>query len=241
MSELLTDLLHAVAGAGLTLGLEHGGRRALAKLAARSIRSVWSFLEKDTHVFVPLLRPLNQGAAIGYGDLLALSAINELRSQHFPGAGPLQLHTALSDYESVANGNVIVLGGGRHNSVYRSLVAELQVPLHFFDTETESFVEIRNENRSVVFSPTYDTSHAVSEDVGFVVLAGNARNQASTVLLAAGSHSFGTAAAIRYIVSLEGVRALRSARGSRRELVVRCAVRNGSITSITRLTNLIVW
>jgi len=241
MFDVPATVLHALVGAGATLTLEYTGRSAIASLGTRALRTVWSFLSEDTHVFVSLLRPLKEGAAIGFGDLLSISTIAEIKNRHFSRGGGLHVHTVASEFEKVKAENLVILGGGRHNSIYRDLVESLRVPLHFFDTATQSFSEIRNTDRSIVYTPTYDDAHVVQKDTGILVRARNPLQSEKTVVIAAGSHSFGTGAAISYMASREGISDLRKHASSNCEAVVQCHVVNGTIVDVTRISQVLKW
>ena len=242
MNEILSDAIHIVLVAGGTLSLEHIGKSAFASFKAKALRRVWSFLKEDTHLFVPLIRPLHEGAATGYGDLLAASMVIATRNKYFSEAATLITHTNVNDYDAVQAQNLVVLGGGRHNPIYRNLIEKLSAPLHFFDTPTQSFVDIRNADRSIAYTPTYDAdSHVVRTDVGLLIHAKNPRAPDKTVVIAAGSHSFGTAAAIQYMSSTQGIADLQKFANDNCEVVVQCNVVNSSISNIVRVSQIITW
>ncbi len=234
-------LATASVGAGIGLGIEHGVGYLRSQLLNRAARRTWGFLEEPTHVFVPLIRPDAQGPAAGFGDLLALSSMVEVANRHLSRSSGLKIHGRQEDFEAVKSEHLVVIGGGRHNVVYRHLIDKLQPPLHFFDTAEESFTDVRDADSSVVYSPKYDADGVVAVDKGILVRAPNPYAPAKRVIIAAGSHTYGSAAAIAYLASKEGMKLYAAHEAVACEVVVEATVDHRSLQAVQRLSPPITW
>lgn len=199
----------------------------------RALRRFWGFLEEDTVAFVPTRPPGADefGPAIGYGTGLALSEIQVLGKRLFPKMPEIKVTSDFEMINKLGSRHAIVLGGGKYNHAYLHLIDELRPALHFFDTRTQDFKDVRNAGRTVVYSPEYD-GNEVRSDLGLIV---HARRPPSgnTVLILAGSYTYGTWGAVRYLSVAKNVRPALKLLEPGFELVIRCAMDGNSVSMVT--------
>ena len=235
MDAAFTTLVIGVVGTlfGTLLTRVFDGYRARTRDRIRE--QLWGFLREEVHVFLPIGRIAEgaQDASAGYGDLLGVARIVSMAGEHF-GIEP-RLHPAQVGLGPEREENLIVLGGGKYNPIYRELVAKLQPPLHFFDTATDSFESIRNEHHSIVYSPVYGKDGNLEEDVGFAVRAKNPFNPRKWVVIAAGGRSFGTAAAVKYLTDSDMLKKQAMDLDKNLEIVVGGTVVGASIVNVKQL------
>jgi len=237
------QLISALIGAGVGYALKFGyDKSTQIFVKERSVRKVWSFLQEPTHIFIPVIDDVQKiGAVNGFGDLLALSIIVNIADRYFHAGKNLHIHTQYEDAKRIKEDNIIVLGGGNTNPLYREYIDIIPVPLHFFDTATESFEDIRNKERSVVYKPEYDDTGNLKRDIGLVVRTKNPANKSKVVILAAGSFTYGTAAAIQYLTTDYHVKEISRYLDSNFELIVGTAVEKYSFSNIERISRVFTW
>jgi hypothetical protein len=206
----------------------------------RQTRNAWHFLQEPTHVFMPLANTIEAGTVAVYEDFLAAALIVTLAERSFASARNVRIHTNEADFARVLGEHLIIIGGGHFNPVYRKAIERLEVPLHFFDTEADNFVEIRNKDRSSVYKPAGDNNKLVY-DVGFAVRARNPWNRERSIIIVAGSYGYGTVAAMRYITEPSTLGDLRKYLDRNCEIIVKAAISEGEIVSIERISNIITW
>lgn len=197
----------------------------------RPIEKVWRFLQDPTHIFLTLANVGKVGASGGYGDLLAMSYVYTLAEHHFSSA-KLAIHTDHSSLSGVCGENLIVIGGGKYNTVYRKLIEDLHVPLHFFDTDTESFKDIRNRERAIVFSPEYGQNGKIVHDIGLAVIAKNPKNENKKIIIVAGAHTYGTAAAMKFLIDNVKLKEITRLLNKNVEIIIRCEIERHDITTV---------
>lgn len=207
----------------------------------RSLRRAWDFLSEPTHVFLPLANITSVGASGGYGDLLALSRVITMANAHFAPASNLFIHPDQSEFKSVRQENIVIIGGGKHNAVFREMIDAINPPLHFFDTDKESFVEIRNHDRSIIYAPVYDAAGLVATDLGMLIRARNPFNNRKYALIAAGSHTYGSVAAIDYFLHASYIREISKHLSQNIEVIVRASVNQHSVSHISRISPIVTW
>lgn len=98
----------------------------------------------------------------------------------------------LSVSDGHARGNLVILGGPRHNRLYVQLTPSLQIPYEFNG----------HELRSRVTNATYSakvSNGAIIGDVGLVVLSANPINPRARVVILAGCRTFGPSVAARLL------------------------------------------
>jgi hypothetical protein len=238
--ELSHDLISGIIGTGAGLAVKYSFNRTQEVFVkARLVKLAWSFLLEKTHVFVPISEVPN-GAAGGYGDLLALSRLLTLADTYFKN-NQLRVHTDSREFNTSKMDNLVVIGGGKYNPVFRELVGELNIPLHFFDTATASFREIRNQGRSIVYSPEYSDSGVLTKDIGLAVHARNPNSDNRTIVIVAGSHTYGSVAAMEYLAHQHPLREIKRFLGHNVEVVVSGDVASNNISNIKRVSQIITW
>jgi hypothetical protein len=241
-AELWSAVLSAVVAGALGYAAKYARDRLTTVLVRdRILRRAWGFLQRPTHLFLPIANVSRVGAAGGYGDLLAMSRVVTLTNMYFPPGNQLTIHTNQTVFEQVQDQNLVILGAGKYNRVYREMIERLNPPLHFFDTATESFQEIRNRDRSIVYSPAYDENGSVVYDIGLIVLARNPLNHNCKVLIAAGSHTYGSAAAIEFLADPKNLREIRANLTQNFLLVVGAAISAHAASRIERISNVLTW
>lgn len=239
--DLLPETLSALLGSGVGAALKWSGDRfSHVYIADRALKKCWHFLEDDTHVFLPVSGS-KDGARGGYGDLLAMAQVITLTNRLFKSTRSLTVHADQQDLQRVKEQNLVVIGGGKHNAVFRALVEELRVPLHFFDTASESFHEIRNRERSIVFTPEYSADGTLAQDLGLAVRCRNPWNKEKWVLIAAGSHTYGSAAVMEFLLRPSVLRELRPHFSGNLEIVVRAAVEQHTPMHVERISTIVTW
>lgn len=231
----------------IAAGLGYFGRYAMERafgrfVKDRRVREFWSFLGQPCHVFLPIIRENEVGAAGGFGDLLATSRLIGIANTYYPPADKLVIHTRQSAYASCQDDNLVVIGGGKYNSIYRDLIDRIDPPLHFFDTATESFQEVRNRESTIIYSPEYAPDGSLVFDIGILVFSASPFVAGRKVLIAAGSHTYGSAIAVQYLSELEGLRDTREARASRNFMfVVGARVSDTGTGRAQRISNVLTW
>jgi hypothetical protein len=208
----------------------------------RTLRGVFSFSAEDTHVFLPLRSgKKNSGVASGYGDLLALSEFMIVTEALYNTRAQVYVHPSQSDFSSYSQENVVIIGGGKYNLAYLHFIEKLNPPLHFWDTETMSNDNIRNRQSTNIFCPKRDAAGNVVYDIGLVLRAPNPYNENKTILIAAGSHSYGSAAAMRYLCDPRNGSEIISRHRKRAHFVVGCDVSNHTLGQVKRISNIEEW
>lgn len=198
-----------------------------------SLRKFWGFLETPTVVFIPT-KPASAGEfgpAVGYGTGLALAELQVLGKKIFPKMPEL---IVTSDFHRLSDHNdksVIVLGGGKYNRAYLELINELRPTMHFFDTKDQDFKEIRNEGRTITFNPEYSNGCVVS-DLG-LILRSKRLSSEREVLILAGSYTYGTWGAMKYLSIAKNVRPMLKHIETGFEFVVRCRMDGNNISNLT--------
>lgn len=197
------------------------------------LEKAWGFLAESTHVFLSLKTENENRIVGGYGDILALADITLLANNLFQ-MGNINVHTNPEAFRHVCRENIIILGGGKYNPIFLKIIDEMNVPLHFFDTPEQSFYEIRDKEKTRRLKPAYDQKGNVTEDVGLLVRAKNCFNEDKKIIIAAGCHTYGTSAAIRYFTnSANAKKIMKKELNNDFELIVRCEVREHSIIDIS--------
>ena len=242
-SEIGSAVLSAIVAGMLGYAAKYTRDRLSATLVRdRLLRRAWGFIQQPTHLFLPLANVSGLGAAGGYGDLLGMARVLTLVNAYFPPGNQLTVHTDQDSFEQVKGDNIIALGAGRYNRVYRALVEQLNPPLHFFDTETESHREIRTRDRSIVYSPTYAEDGTLVYDIGLLISARSPFNQDRRVLISAGSHTYGSAAAVQFLTEKANLKDIKAnLTGSNFLLVVGATISNHTVSRIERISNVFVW
>jgi len=225
--ELVHDAISAILG--VALGLGH--QRVSTHLRNRLLKKVLPFITEPVHVFLPIETTPGAGSGYsGYGDLLALSLLMNAIHKLSGSTTSVIFHGSQAEFETVQSENIVVIGGGKYNAVFRQVIEKLVVPLHFFDTPTDNFAEIRNAEGTVRFSPSYASDKSVTEDLGLLVRARNPWAIDKWVVIAAGSHAYGSAAAMDFLLSSTGLGELRRHLDVNCEAIVRTSVRNHLIS-----------
>jgi hypothetical protein len=238
-SELLSAALGALVGYVSKYGFDKA-RQMLVR--DRLMIKAWHFLQEPTQILVPLVDATDVGAAGGFGDLLAMADVVTLAKTYFPSAMSLAVQAVQSDSEEYyLEDNLVVIGGGKYNGVYRDLIGKLAVPLHSFDTAMESLKEMRNKERSIAYSPEYDADGRVTHDVGLLVRARNPYESSKWVVLAAGCHTYGTAAAMQYLTNVETLQDISRHLNHNLEIIVRARIENHAISDIRRVSRRLTW
>lgn len=216
-------------------------RKIRSAIKNRSMRRFWGFLDYPTDVYLPFTKEDNRGAAVGYGDLAALTELMSLVRDHFKSTRQVSVQTyqARFDENRNRNKNLIIIGGGKYNRVYREMISALNPPLHFFDTPNQSFQDIRNADRSIRYLPKYSLNGAVSYDIGLIVSAPNPFSSRERVVIVAGSHTYGSLAAMMF---LSDPRTLKQLMGNDRfVLVVGSPIKQHSVVRVEQISSLVTW
>ena len=221
----------------VTLGFQHFKFRFID---VWTIRGVFGFTAEPTHVFLPLrFSSDGVGATSGFGDHLALSEliimINRLHRQH----SQITIHPAYADLRPFKDQNIIVLGGPKHSATYRELVTKLKPPFRFL--LNEDACEISNEDRTIIFQPLTNADGKVTRDVGIALRAPNPFAPRKFVLIAAGCHSYGSAAAMRYLCDPKNGSEIRSDQKQGTMFVVECDVDHHRVGSVRRVSQITSW
>lgn len=209
----------------------------------RGVRRFWGFLESSTDVYLPFASENLRGAAVGYGDLAALTEFLSLQRRHFKTARDVVVHTNQARFAEWDNRrkNLVVIGGGKYSQVYRELIAELDPPIHFFDTANESFQDIRDADRSIQYLPKYAQDGSLRYDIGLVAWAPNPFSPDSRVVIVAGSHTYGSLAGMLFLADPKVLRRLSCSDDRRHVVVVGAPVQNNSVTHVEQISNIMVW
>lgn len=242
--DITSELVSGLVGSGMGYAIQVGVDRARRSRASKQFREVWHFLTERTAIVVPLVSTSPVPGSAGMGDLLGMSLLIRQAEAHFGGDSKIEIlrvsnssNSSLIDFD----GHLVVIGGGEHNPLFRKLIAELKVPLHFFDTEMEGFKEIRNETRSVIYAPEHESDESVRVDTGLAVRALRSQSPKRWVVLAAGSYTYGSEAAMMYLTSNETLHELSKYLDRNVEVVVQAKVRDHSVSDVKRISSLIVW
>jgi hypothetical protein len=147
-------------------------------------------------------------------------------------ARALTVHTQQSEICEAKSSHLVIIGGGKYNTVYREAVEKLGIPFHFFDTASESFHEIRNAERTTSYQPAHGADGAVSEDVGIVFRGRNPWAPDKYLVIVAGSHTYGSAAAVDFLLSPKHLRQVKGHMNGSFEVVVRATVRAHAIENV---------
>jgi hypothetical protein len=237
-NELLSAIIGVLVGYGLKFVFD---KATQVFIRNRLLKRAWQFLKEPTTIIVPLFDTTDVGASGGFGDLLAMADFVTLAKTYFSSEMSITVQAAHTTEPCCLDRNLIVIGGGKHNAIYRDLIEKVAAPLHSFDTDTQSFQEIRNENCSILFSSEYDEHGQLTHDTGLFVRARNPYNSKKWVVIVAGSLTYGTAAAMQYATTAERVRDISKHLNQNTEVIVRARIDNQAITDVERVSSIFKW
>lgn len=241
------DITSAIIGSTISFPLGIIGGLMIDPIRTRRnekiLREAWGFLKEKTYVFVPAIKSSHGISSLGgYGDMLALANVLMLSNKLAETSSNLVLCTDAEQYEIAKQNNIISIGGSKYNRICASLIDELRVPLHFYDTENDNDNHvIRDQKTSITYSSEYNSDMQVVKDVALVVRARNPFNRSKWIVIAIGSHTFGTAAAIEYLTNPLSVRELRGHLETNVECIVQSVVKGNVNVQVSRVSNIIVW
>lgn len=205
--------------------------------SATLFRGAWAFLREPTTIIIPLVPASPVLGSAGVGDLLAMSIVVRLSETHFHDRKEAEIVKVVNGMFYDSPNHIVVIGGGAFNPVFRSLVDELRVPMHFFDTETESFEVIRTADWRVHYQPKRDANGNLLIDTGIAVRA--RRKNGRYVVIAAGSNTYGSEAAMKYLTTEDFLRALPL--GQNVEVVVEANVRDHTVYDVRAVSAIETW
>jgi hypothetical protein len=240
--QLGSELLSAVLGTAVGYGIKYGyDEITRVWVKDRLMRKAWHFLQEgDTYILIPLFDADDIGTACAYGDMLAMSNVVTVANTYFEEAAPPVLRDAEDDF-ALLESNLVVIGGCRHNTVFRKLVDKLPVPIQCFCDPSEHASQMRHYDGSTVLSATFEDNGRLTHDIGILVRARNPYHPQKWVVLAAGLYTYGTAAAIEYLTSTASLQDVSRHLDQNFEVVLRARVHNHCISNIQPIPPMLTW
>lgn len=236
----------ALLGVLFTYIIPFSYRRIRLSVTLPVIKRFWGFLQEPTHIFLSVTGQDNGFGTFGaYGDMLAAAKILVAANDYFGANQNITIHDKYDDYKSACKNNMIILGGGKYNLAYRDIIQQINPPLHYFDSDgTEAVADrkkIKNKQDSVVYAPEYDSENKLQSDLGLIIRAKNPHDKSKQVVIAAGSHTWGTLAAIDFLLDPGSVRIFKKHLDQNLELAIRAQVAGNVIKNIHRLSEVLTW
>jgi hypothetical protein len=219
-------------GAAFGLALSAVITFALARVRISRAKRLWR-LEKPDSLTVVLstsgyeLTEAYERKMTGLGQARALGMLVPSLTRAYGNINTNAVTLSVYSDGASREGDLILLGGPKNNEVTRDVLLRLATVLP---------VTLRTEGDEVIVRRTADGGEEVLEpastpspsrdrpgyDYGYILRARNCFNSATSMTVFAGTHTYGTAAAVRYF--LENAKMLRSLGGHQYVLVVKVRV-----------------
>lgn len=199
---------------------------------SRGLRQAISFAGNGAKILIPLSGSSpGKGMTTAYGDMLAVSDLLQAAQSISVSSGMQTVAIGdATDFNPFKGENLIIIGGGGSNRFYLEAITSLEPPLHFWDAPGVDNKTIRNKDSTQSFNPISDGIN-VSYDIGLLIVADNPFNKSKRLVVCAGSYTYGTAAAMQFLLSNECGKHLRKS-GERFLCVVGCKVDNAAIRDV---------
>jgi len=216
---LISGIIGSILGV-LANEIVHTAKR---RVANNTERRFWQFIDQKTAIFISNMGFGRTGVLGGSGDWIATVEIVRTISKHYPKTNvpiyfpDMNLAKDLN-YAKHKEENLIVIGGPLYNAVARDILTNIRCPLGF---NIDSYA-IESVDGAQKYDPIIEDG-SVKKDVGLIVRAKNPYALERTVIVLAGSHSYGTSAAAQYLLK-KGYKHFVSSKDRNIALVVTASV-----------------